>query len=1120
MKRRTRQTMSRFCMRTIAFVVVFAMALSTWASLPVDVFAANNDFVIEDGVLTEYKGSGGDVVIPNSVTEIGDSAFRDCTSLKSIKMPDSVTVINYFAFDGCTSLTSVTLSKSLIEILDWSFEDCISLKSITIPESVTSIGESAFQNCKSLKSIYIPKSVKFIGPYAFSACTAMTSITMDVNNDSYCVKDGILYDKKVKTLIACPGARKGTVVVPDTVTDLWPGAFGGCAGLTSITLSKNLVYIHNAAFYECKGLKSITIPDSVKSIALWVFDECTDLTSVYIPISVKSIGEDAFSSCPNLKDIYYAGNKQQWNTIEIIEGDELYLNDSVQIHYNYGSELKKINRRMVDFLGATFKQLKEYKGKDYIVSDEGYEGGTPVYYDDDYFPLMFFMFEDYDDNNEGIPTPDNTIGYVWFINNGYAKIDVDSTFSSTDTYKKIKEKTGEEAEYDLEDDSYWLTYSKGNYTYRFVWDYAYPDNVDAPDSIWVCLNSKPINSGKLGSFNYKTEGWSFVNNSISFMDYDADSGDYFIPAERYIDVYGKAYYEVAKFHKLNQAGEDFDSNAETYYESMIPSSWGGNCFGMAISSALFDKNILKWSNYNNGKFSNVNGYYKELKTLNGKLYTTSGYGSEITKLIERYQIWQDSGEFDGVFNVLETEENYWTKTISNDKTRETYTHNPQGSYVRDAMKKIQESNTPLEIGIFWIRKNKEGDNEKVGHALLAYAWEKENWLKDEENGWYKVYVYDCNYPYANKILSDKASASNPLWEFYSSGECYIELNPEKNIWRYNTAGTTGDSAQSQIGCNQNGEMKNKTVKSKLNGQNQYFSRPDYFSILVPSSVPKGFNGTASYTTEDGHYSIEDGVISINYINSGVITIALPNGSPLCNVSNGNVIIFDDRVKDYPHIGYVESEDSSQMSLQGGHIVIPYEKVVIDYESGKDITVFGPDNVINIGVSGKAKITVDADQNILNVTSLSADNQLEMQVSDVHSSDKFESVYACGKLSKNGKAEISLNDNEKAKVVIDSNATDSFLHVLVSDDQHTSDKYVETVKSGKSKEIDVKKELGDLQGDLNNDGIVNAKDSAILAAAFGKRKGNSGYNEAADFNNDGIINAKDKAIISANFGKRK
>ena len=60
----------------------------------------------------------------------------------------------------------------------------------------------------------------------------------------------------------------------------------------------------------------------------------------------------------------------------------------------------------------------------------------------------------------------------------------------------------------------------------------------------------------------------------------------------------------------------------------------------------------------------------------------------------------------------------------------------------------------------------------------------------------------------------------------------------------------------------------------------------------------------------------------------------------------------------------------------------------------------------------------------------------------------------------------------------------------------------------------------IPGDLNKDKIVNAKDSALLSAAFGKRKGEDGYNASADFNNDGIINAKDKAIISQNFGKRK
>ena len=58
-----------------------------------------------------------------------------------------------------------------------------------------------------------------------------------------------------------------------------------------------------------------------------------------------------------------------------------------------------------------------------------------------------------------------------------------------------------------------------------------------------------------------------------------------------------------------------------------------------------------------------------------------------------------------------------------------------------------------------------------------------------------------------------------------------------------------------------------------------------------------------------------------------------------------------------------------------------------------------------------------------------------------------------------------------------------------------------------------------QGDINGDGIINAKDNAVIAEAFGKREGDSGYYSAADFNGDKIINAKDKAIISESFTKR-
>lgn len=128
----------------------------------------NKDFVIEDGVLTEYTGDGGNAVIPEGVTEIGFSVFDGCDTLESITVPSTVEIISDSAFAFCTNLKTVTVQDGVTEIGEWAFSNCTALESITLPKSVTIIGSYAFDCCTSLKDICILGAVEEIGDEAFS----------------------------------------------------------------------------------------------------------------------------------------------------------------------------------------------------------------------------------------------------------------------------------------------------------------------------------------------------------------------------------------------------------------------------------------------------------------------------------------------------------------------------------------------------------------------------------------------------------------------------------------------------------------------------------------------------------------------------------------------------------------------------------------------------------------------------------------------------------------------------------------------------------------------------------------------------------------------------------------
>ena len=176
------------------------------------------EFVIENGELTEYTGPGGKVVIPDGVTKIGDDVFGWYRSgtvpkfkkmLKSVTIPDSVKEIGDRAFSNCRALTKVTIPGSVTVIRNGAFEYSglervnlaeglktiegnaflfSDLKEIRIPASVTSIGYAAFSSCHSLESVEIPGTLTSFGKEVFSNCPELIRVFAPNNRLSMLMK--------------------------------------------------------------------------------------------------------------------------------------------------------------------------------------------------------------------------------------------------------------------------------------------------------------------------------------------------------------------------------------------------------------------------------------------------------------------------------------------------------------------------------------------------------------------------------------------------------------------------------------------------------------------------------------------------------------------------------------------------------------------------------------------------------------------------------------------------------------------------------------------------------------------------------------------------------------------
>lgn len=263
------------------------------------------DFVIKKGKLTEYVGpKSGDIVIPEEVTGMdGPPTFLDI-----MEGPFSLTL------SGSMSCTVSNLLAQELTVLN-----------IPAGATVTMVSDRFNANngnpfFKNLEAIHVAEG-----------------------HPTLSSENGLLYNKDKTVLLSCPRGVKGTVKLPETVTEIADEAFYGCSQVTEVAIPSGVTAIGGRAFADCKSLKKIVLPDKIKTIGKEAFLRCSkiktaglkgtggkkgfdyefpwtdaipgnafsgikSLKQVTLPDSVQSIGKDAFKACANLEEINLSDN--------------------------------------------------------------------------------------------------------------------------------------------------------------------------------------------------------------------------------------------------------------------------------------------------------------------------------------------------------------------------------------------------------------------------------------------------------------------------------------------------------------------------------------------------------------------------------------------------------------------------------------------------------------------------------------------------------------------------------------------------------------------------------------------------------------------------------------------
>ena len=238
-------------------------------------------------------------------TEIGESAFSGCASLRNVELPKNLRTLGPKVFWNCANLgkhvlqndTGITVDNGTADTSPYTPIPNTNMGNdldLTQIPSLTSMGSQCFSDCTSLNSVTTSSSIGTLAANTFYNCSGLTSATFDDQTKSF----GASCFENCTSL--------GSVTLPSG-SNLGASCFKNCSAMTSATFTGGQNTINGSCFNSCRNLSSVTFaPTAYATFENNAFDSCTALTNIYIP-SGSTVKNNVFKSCTGLDDNHSTG---------------------------------------------------------------------------------------------------------------------------------------------------------------------------------------------------------------------------------------------------------------------------------------------------------------------------------------------------------------------------------------------------------------------------------------------------------------------------------------------------------------------------------------------------------------------------------------------------------------------------------------------------------------------------------------------------------------------------------------------------------------------------------------------------------------------------------------------